>query len=429
MKKYPKYKETDIGWIGEIPEHWTIKKMGYIGSFDKGQGISKSQVGEQGEGVVLYGDIYTTYSIKVNHFCRKALPEVTENATVVKKGDILLTGSGETKEEIGKCIVYLGEKDAYAGGDVIIFRPECSNTLFLSYLLNSHSYEYKKATLSKGQIVVHVYSSQLRDIPIVLPDCDEQDSIASYLDHKTALIDDLISKNNKLIKLLEEKRKAIINQAVTKGLDPNVKMKDSGVEWIGEIPEHWEVNRMKWLVNIQTGESNTEDKVDNGKYPLFVRSPIIERSDKFVFDCEAILTAGDGVGVCKVFHHYKGKFDAHQRVYVLNNYRKVMGRFLYFYLKEYFIKEVKKLSAKSTVDSLRLHMFQNFLVVIPPITEQANIIDEIDKEHGQISELLRRTKEQNMLLSEYRRSLISHVVTGKVDVRDEAKFYTENNNV
>ncbi len=113
------------------------------------------------------------------------------------------------------------------------------------------------------------------------------------------------------------------------------KYKDSGVEWLGEIPEHWETSRLKFLCNITTGGKDTENKVDDGKYPFYVRSQTVERINSYSFNGEAILTAGDGVGVGKVFHYVNSKFDFHQRVYMFYAFKKVAGRFLFEYIKSH----------------------------------------------------------------------------------------------
>ena len=108
--------------------------------------------------------------------------------------------------------------------------------------------------------------------------------------------------------------------------------KDSGIEWVGEIPTTWQKVRLRFLCNIQTGDKDTVNKVDDGMYPFYVRSPIVERINTYTFDGEAILTAGDGVGAGKVFHYVTGKFDYHQRVYNLHNFKRIFGKFLYLYL-------------------------------------------------------------------------------------------------
>lgn len=148
---------------------------------------------------------------------------------------------------------------------------------------------------------------------------------------------------------------------------------------VGEnkFPIDWEIDILGHCVRIETGSRNTEDKKDNGKYPFFVRSQKVEHIDTYNYDCEAVLTAGDGVGTGKVFHYYNGKFDVHQRVYVLSEFDKVIGRYLYYYFKMNFLKEVEKYTAKSSVDSVRRDMIANMRVPIPGTGEQAVIAESL----------------------------------------------------
>jgi type I restriction enzyme S subunit len=151
--------------------------------------------------------------------------------------------------------------------------------------------------------------------------------------------------------------------------------KESGVEWLGEVPIDWDIKKLKYICKVQTGTKNTENAIEEGVYPFFVRSQTVERINSFGADCEAVLTAGDGVGVGRVFHYIEGKFDYHQRVYMLNNFGAVLGRFVYYYLSNNFYKVALEGNAKSTVDSLRLPQFLNFEFSLPKIEVQNTIID------------------------------------------------------
>ncbi|WEI18476.1 restriction endonuclease subunit S [Acinetobacter proteolyticus] len=141
--------------------------------------------------------------------------------------------------------------------------------------------------------------------------------------------------------------------------------KDSGVQWLGNIPNDWGIKRLKFLSSIKTGDKNTEDKNDEGIYPFFVRSQIPEKINTYSFDGEAILTAGDGAGVGKVYHYINGKFDYHQRVYKFSNFKSVIGKFIYYYLLSNFYNVAILGTAKSTVDSLRLPLIQDFNITYP----------------------------------------------------------------
>ena len=192
--------------------------------------------------------------------------------------------------------------------------------------------------------------------------------------------------------------------------------KDSGIEWVGEIPTTWQKVRLRFLCNIQTGDKDTVNKVDDGMYPFYVRSPIVERINTYTFDGEAILTAGDGGGAGKVFHYVTGKFDYHQRVYNLHNFKRIFGKFLYLYLKENFYKEIEKSNAKSTVDSIRLPMLLDFPVVFPVDTvEQQVLADYLDKKCGEIDKVVETEKAVIELLKEYKQSVITEAVTKGLD--------------
>lgn len=191
--------------------------------------------------------------------------------------------------------------------------------------------------------------------------------------------------------------------------------KDSGVEWIGKIPIQWEVIKLRFLCNITTGNKDTANSVLDGEYPFYVRSPNIERIDSFSFDGEAILTAGDGVGAGKVFHYVNGKFDYHQRVYNLHHFRSVYGKFLYYYMLENFHKEIEQGNAKSTVDSIRLPMLQNFPIAVPDIQSQIDTVTHLDRKTAQIDSIIADKEKLIALLKEKRQAVISEAVTRGLD--------------
>ncbi|MEI4767996.1 restriction endonuclease subunit S, partial [Acinetobacter nosocomialis] len=185
----------------------------------------------------------------------------------------------------------------------------------------------------------------------------------------------------------------------------------SGIEWLGEIPNSWQVKKLKYLCKVTTGNKDTVNAVEDGKYPFFVRSQTVERINSIGADCEAVLTAGDGVGVGKVYHYYKGKFDFHQRVYMLYDFGDVIGRFVYYYLSSNFYKVALEGNAKSTVDSLRLPQFLNFAFSLPTIKEQDWIVDFLDHETAKIDTLIAKQEKLIELLKEKRQAVISHAVT------------------
>ncbi|AXC73827.1 restriction endonuclease subunit S [Salmonella enterica] len=197
--------------------------------------------------------------------------------------------------------------------------------------------------------------------------------------------------------------------------------KDSDIEWLGRIPHGWGITRLKFLCSICTGEKDTVDREDDGIYPFFVRSETVERISSYSYDGEAILTAGDGA-IGKIFHYINGKFDFHQRVYKFSDFRGVHGRFLFYYISNNLEKEVVKLSARTTVDSLRLPMLQNFIVSLPSIHEQITIARYLDDEVAKIDLMIAKQKRVIELLVEKRSVAISHFVTKGMNADAEFKY-------
>lgn len=164
---------------------------------------------------------------------------------------------------------------------------------------------------------------------------------------------------------------------------------------IGVIPEDWDYLKVEECVSIKTGSKNTEDRIEDGKYPFFVRSQKVEKIDTFSFDCEAVLTAGDGVGTGKVFHHINQKFDAHQRVYVMSDFKNVTGSYFFNYFSGFFYDEVCKYTAKSSVDSVRRDMIAKMMIPVPPLNEQeciANVLTDTDNLIKSIEKLIDKKK-------------------------------------
>lgn len=187
--------------------------------------------------------------------------------------------------------------------------------------------------------------------------------------------------------------------------------KDSGIEWIGQIPKEWDSIRLKYLCTIQTGNKDTQDATPDGIYPFYVRSPKVEKSEAYSFDGEGILMAGDGVGAGRVFHHVFGKYAVHQRVYRLANITGINSSFLFYYISNLFGKEMDRGSAQSTVPSVRLPMLQNFIISAPSTSEQQKIANYLDKVCGEVDEMIALQEQMIEELKAYKQSVITETVT------------------
>lgn len=196
------------------------------------------------------------------------------------------------------------------------------------------------------------------------PTLAEQQKIADFLSN----VDSIITAETKILNTLQKKKKALMQKLFTQQLRFK---SDDGTDF-----PTWEEKKVIDFAKVDTGANNTQDKVEDGPYPFYVRSPIIYRSNKYIFDFpEAVLTVGDGVGTGKVFHYVQGKFDCHQRVYVIHDFENVLGKFFYFYFSEKFYARVKPMSAKNSVDSVRREMITDMKIPIPCKAEQQKIAD------------------------------------------------------
>ena len=435
MKKYKKYKDSGIEWIGEIPEHWEVKRVATLGIFSKGKGIPRSELKDNGCPAILYGDIYTKYNIKTNFIFNHISEKTAESSIQIQSGDILFTGSGETVEDIGKNITYIGNKSVYVGGDVIILRQKKCDSLFLSYSLNSNSSTFQKARTAKGQIIIHIYSSNLREIILPLPLKSEQTTIANYLDRKTAELEKLITQKESLLKLYKEEKTAIINQAVTKGINPDVKLKDSGIDCLGDIPEHWEVKKLKYVgktkyglgqppklkfdglpliraTNIFSGRIDDKDMifVDPNDIP-YDRDPVLKEFDIIVVRSGAY-TADSAI----IPKKYEGAITGYDMVFRSDyNYN---SKFISFVLLSNYVLNNQLIlqSLRAAQPHLNREELGETLILIPQIEEQTQIVQHIETETARINAKEEKTKKLIELLKEYKTALISEVVTGKIKV-------------
>ena len=409
---YPAYKPSGVEWLGDVPAHWDVRRLRNIltGTNERNRSDLPllSVVRERG---VILRDVT---NMEENH---NFIPDDLSNYKVVKGGQFAMNKMKAWQGSYG-----ISKHDGIVSPAYFVFQVQGVSEDYFHAAIRSKAYVPFFAQSSDGVRIGQWDLSQarMREIPFPLPPLPEQRAIVRYLDHVDDRIRRYISTKEKLIALLEEERQAVIHRAVTRGLDPNVPLKPSGVEWLGDVPAHWEVRRLRTVASIRTGGRDTINRRDDGAYPFFVRSQTIERIDTWSYDGEAVLTAGDGVGVGKVFHYVNGKFDYHQRVYKFSNFSDVLGKFFFCYFRSMLRYEVLQGTAKSTVDSLRLPMMQNFPVALPPLPEQTAIVEHLDKTTAGIDAAITRARRQTELLREYRTRLIADVVTGKLDVRETA---------
>ena len=251
--------------------------------------------------------------------------------------------------------------------------------------------------------------SDVEKFLLPLPPLPEQRSIATALSD----MDELLGGLDRLITKKHDLKQSAMQQLLTgkTRLPEFGEGKGYKQTEIGLIPEDWEIDRVESFVSITTGNRNTQDRIEDGQYPFFVRSQTIERINSYSFDGEAVLTAGDGVGTGKVFHYINGKFDCHQRVYKISNFKpELNGFFFYIYFSNHFYDRIMSMTAKSSVDSVRMEMIADMLMPFPPLKEQiaiASILSDMDTEITTLEQ--RRNKTRDL-----KQAMMQELLTGRI---------------
>ena len=412
-RSHSKWREIGPPWLLRVPAHWEVRRGKTL--FDSIDVRSKSGAEElltvsANHGVIPRNSANVTmFQAETYEGYKLCWPDdlVINSLWAWSRGLAVSNYHGIVSSAYG----------VYRTRNRVQYHPQ-----FINYLVRSAPFQWELQIRSKG---IWISRLQLTDeaflaIPFPVPPPEEQVAIVRFLDHADEQIQRYIAAKERLIKLLEEQRQALVHQAVTRGLDPSVRLKPSGVEWLGEVPEGWELRRIRSLAAIGTGDKDTINRDVEGKYPFFVRSQNVERIDTWSFDGEAVLTAGDGAGVGKVFHYFNGKFDFHQRVYKFSDFKDILGKFFYYSLKASLPYLTQQGTAKSTVDSLRLPMLQNIKTTVPPSEEQEELTRYLEQAEHRIDYAVAQARSQTDLMNEYRTRLIADVVTGQLDVRKAA---------
>jgi len=426
-KPYPKYKESGVAWLGEVPEGWEVKRLGQYFK-ERREKVSDKD----------FEPLSVTKNGIVPQMDSVAKTDAGDNRKRVCKGDYVINSRSDRKGSSG-----LSNLDGSVSLINIVLEPRDIEGVFIHHLLRSYAFQEEFYRYGKG-IVADLWStnySEMKNINLSIPPLKEQEKISNYLDQKTQKIDTLIEKQQTLIKLLKEKRQALISHAVTKGLDDTVKMKDSGVAWLGEVPEHWEVTPLRYLGKLQNGISKGKDYFGSG-FP-FVNYGDIYKNMALPFEVKGLAKSSkedqnvysvrkgdifftrtsetiDDIGMASTCLKTieKGTFSGftirfRQLKEVLNeNFSKYYFRTGH---SQDFFEEQLNLVTRA---SLGQDILKQLPVLVPPLKEQKNIAQYLDQKTNQIDTLISKSTQAIELLKERRSALISAVVTGKVDVRD-----------
>lgn len=427
-KPYPKYKNSNIPWLGEIPEHWEVKKVKYLFTEQDKRSLTGS---EDLLSVSQYTGV-TKKSDKVANGDSLTNAKTLVGYKIVSKGDLVINIMLAWNGSLG-----ISKYDGLVSPAYCVYKLKEGNEKYFGYLFKTKNaqQEFKKNSTGIIDSRLRLYTDDFFSIKTAVPPKEEQTAIARFLDYKLAKINRFIQKKKQLIKLLNEQKSAIINQAVTKGLDPNAKMKDSGIEWLGEIPEHWEVKPIKHFVTCN--DESLTDKTDkdyqlryidignvdsNGNVSEIVSYKFKDAPSR----ARRIVKEGDII-VSTVRTYLKAimhiNVDTENLIVstgfaVLRPRKNVLSEFLNYAIRaNYFIGKVVSESNGVSYPAINSTKLITLKIAIPMIGEQKKIVQFIDSETAIINTTISKIEKELALIEEYKTALIAEAVTGKIDVR------------
>ena len=412
-------KDSGIEWIGRIPQEWKTIRLRSQFSFGKGLPITKADLTESGVAVISYGQIHskanTGTTIKPD-LIRYVDPKylTTNESSVVTSGDFIFADTSEDISGCGNCVYVDVDYPLFAGYHTMILRPESDvSTKFYSYLFATDAWRSQIRAQASGVKLFSITQKMLRDTLLIEPPEEEKDRIVEYLDEKCAAIDTLIAAKEKTNALLKERRQSIIYEAVTKGLNPNAPMKDSGIEWIGQIPENWSTVRVKYTGSYKSGNTITAaDVKESGNFPVYGGNGLRGYTDEITHDGDHLLIGRQGA-LCGNVHMVSGKFWASEHAVVGTINANYAIRFL-FYVLDVF--DLNRLSTSAAQPGISVEQITGVVIPCPTFVEQQEIANVLDAKCAEVDELISANEATIQKLKEYRQSIIYEAVTGKIEI-------------
>ena len=427
FKQYPSYKNSGVEWLGDVPEHWRISSLKRYGYFKGGAGFPHAYQGNTEENIPFF---------KVNSLSKdkrflSSFSDFVGEETAKKLGAKIFPKNSIFFAKVGAALllerIRTNQQPCCIDNNMMgfVIQNELSFD-FAFYLMSLIDFKY----LVNPGAVPSINESQISSFLISVPPISEQTQIANYLDTETARIDNLISKQEKLIELLEEQRKSIISHAVTKGLNPNAPMKDSGVEWLGEVPEHWQQKPI-WSLFKRIKRTNfpTERLLsvyrDYGVIPKDSRDDNHNRASEDLTPYQLVCANDLVINKMKAWQGSIAISELRGIVspayYIYQPKAEYHSKYIHFLIRSaYYIQSYKNYSKGIRVNQwdLESEAFTHIDLLLPSLDEQQKIVAFLDTETARIDNLISKQKSLIEKLKEYRTSIISHAVTGKIDVRE-----------
>ena len=447
MKSYPAYKDSGIEWLGKVPEHWSLSKLKHASEVNPRKGSSDFE--KDSDELVTFLPMENVYENgRIDTSIQKPISELWSGYTYFENGDAIVAKITPCFEN-GKAahLSDLNSPIGFGSTEFHVLRPRdgASDGRFLYYLIFSHVFrETGEAFMTGAAGQKRIPTQFVEEFELALPPLEEQRTIAAYLDRKTAQIDTLIAKKQRLIDLLQEQRTAVINRAVTQGLNPDAPMQDSGIDWLGKVPAHWDITKIKWVSETGSGTTPSTSKQDryygggiNWVQSLDLNEGVVSETEKTITEtalaecsCNRMpertvmvaMYGGSGtIGKTGVMGQLPNNPPSatNQAICSLVPEEVLDSDYLHYYLR--FYRPYWMVNAMSTRrdPNISQDIIQNAPFLIPPLNEQRSIVEKLRETEAKIDSVVSQEKGILESLKELRTSLISEAVTGKIDVRDD----------
>ncbi|EAM0564580.1 restriction endonuclease subunit S [Campylobacter jejuni] len=422
------FKESGIEWLGEIPEHWEVVKINKIVTFVNGYAFENFDFNPIFEiPVIRIGDMQKEKILYDN--CLKTKEKEKLKQFLISNNDILIALSGATTGKIAFCDT---DNKAYINQRVAIVR---SKLKLVKYYFLTRGFSLLIELACNGSAQPNISTKEIGEFKIPLPPLKEQEQIANFLDEKCKKIANFIEKKEKLITLLKEQKQALINETITKGLDKNINFKDSGIEWLGEIPQHWRIVKLKYVAFTNIGLVYTPDDIienpDEG-YPVLrannIQNGKIDYQDLIYIKSKQIgkkqiISSGDLL-MCvrngsknllgKTAKIQDGYFSFGAFTAIIKS--QFNDYFYWIFQTNMLRKSIASFSASNGIGQISQDDIKNFIISFPPLKEQEQIAQFLDSEISKIDKIIEKTKKQIKLIKEYKTTLINQAVCGRIDL-------------
>ncbi|HCG6548965.1 restriction endonuclease subunit S [Vibrio furnissii] len=427
-KAYSEYKDSGVRWLGSIPSHWQVIPLKHLAVLNPKKSAMDNQLLSEHCSFVPM-DKLKLNSLQLDE--TRVISDVYDGYTYFENNDVLVAKVTPCFENKNMAVAKnLKNGVGFGSSEIYVLRTNSKlNNQFLFYRLQEDSFmDIAVAAMSGAGGLKRVPTEVINTFLAAFPNYDEQQKIANFLDHETAKIDTLITKQEKLIELLKEKRQAVISHAVTKGLNPDAPMKDSGVEWLGEVPEHWKACPLKTISKFRQGKLHEPYIHEDGKFICVNSRFVSTEGEKFKY-CSKNLSPVENEDILMVmsdlpngralakalFVQGDNNFALNQRVCAITA-TEIDARFLYYQLNrnEYFLS----FDDGCNQTNLSNYVFKNFPALVPYKAEQCEIAEYLDRQTESFDRLVEIANRQIELMKERKTALISAAVTGKIDVRD-----------